>query len=89
MALGATLPSIRAMVLGRGLALTAVGIALGLVVAIPGTRLLESQLYGVSAGDPLTYAALLVLLLAAGAVASDLPARRAAVTDPADVLREG
>ena len=77
------------MVLGRGLLLTGAGIALGLLAAVPGTRLLESQLYGVTSSDPLTYVALLFLLLGAGALASDLPARRAAVTDPADVLREG
>mgnify|MGYP001087406342 CR=1 FL=1 len=89
MALGATVPSVRTMVLRRGLLLTAVGIALGMIAAIPGTRLLESQLYGVSANDPLTYGGLLVLLLLAAALASDLPARRAATTDPANVLREG
>jgi predicted lysophospholipase L1 biosynthesis ABC-type transport system permease subunit len=89
MALGATMPSVRTMVLRRGLSLTVLGIALGLVAAVPGTRLLESQLYGVTSGDPLTYAGLLLLLLVAGALASDRPARRAAVTDPADVLREG
>jgi len=89
MALGATLPSVRGMVLTRGLVLTAVGIGFGVLAAIPGTRVLEAQLYGVSLGDPLTYGGVLLLLLAAGALASDGPARRAARQDPAEVLKEG
>jgi putative ABC transport system permease protein len=88
-ALGAPTASVRGMILRRGLLLTGAGTLLGLAVAVPGTRLLESQLYGVTPGDPLTYGALLVLLLAAGALASDLPARRAAAMDPAEVLRDG
>ncbi len=88
MALGATQPGVRGMVLRRGLALTGAGAALGLLLSIPATRLLDAQLYGVTAGDPVTYAALLVLLLAAAALASDLPARRAARVDPAETLRE-
>jgi ABC-type antimicrobial peptide transport system permease subunit len=87
-ALGAPRASVRLMVLTRGLLLTGAGILLGLLAALPGGRLLESQLYGVTPGDPLTYAVLLVLLLAAGVLASDLPARRAAAVDPAEILRE-
>ena len=89
MALGAPTPSVREMILRRGLFLTGAGIALGLLAAVPGTRLLENQLYGVTAADPLPYGVLLLLLLGAGALASDLPARQAAALDPADVLREG
>jgi hypothetical protein len=89
MALGATSASVRRMVLGRGLALTAAGALLGLLVAVPATRVLKSQLYGVSAGDPATYVGILVLLAVAAALASDSPARRASATDPARVLREG
>jgi putative ABC transport system permease protein len=89
MALGAPSPSVRGMILRRGLFLTGIGAALGLLVALPGVRLLENQLYGVTTGDPLTYGLILVLLLGAGALASDLPARQAASLDPADVLREG
>ncbi len=88
MALGATRPSVRTMVLRRGIALTLVGAALGILVALPATRLLKSQLYRVSAGDPVTYVGLLVLLLGAGALASWVPARRASAMDPAEVLRE-
>jgi predicted permease len=89
MALGAQVPSVRGMILRRGVSLTVAGILLGLALAVPGTRLLESQLYGVTAGDPVTYGALLLLLLGAGALATDFPARQAASLDPAEVLREG
>jgi predicted permease len=89
MALGASASSVRSMVVRRGVGLAGVGAALGILGAIPGTRILESQLYGVTPGDPLTLGALLVLLLAAGGAASDLPARRAASLDPSVVLRDG
>ncbi|MCG6987497.1 MAG: ADOP family duplicated permease [Gemmatimonadetes bacterium] len=89
MALGASSASVRRRVLGRGLALTAAGAALGLLAAYPATRVLKSQLYGVTAGDPATYVGILALLAAAAALASDIPARRASSTDPAKVLREG
>ncbi len=89
MALGASQRGVRRMVLRRGLALTGAGAVLGLLLSVPGTRLLDSQLYGVHAGDPLTYVGLLVLLLAAAALASDLPARRAARVDPVETLRDG
>ena len=87
-ALGAPRASVRGMILRRGLFLTGSGLLVGLLAAIPSTRLLETQLYRVTAEDPLTYVALLFLLLGAGALASDLPARRAAAMDPAEVLRE-
>ena len=51
--------------------------------------MLESQLYGISAGDPVTYVGLLVLLFAAAVLASDIPARRAARVDPAETLKRG
>jgi predicted permease len=88
MALGASGPGVRAMVLRRGLALTGAGAALGVLLSLPGTRLLDSQLYGVRAGDPVTYVALLAMLLAAAALASDLPARRASRVDPVETLRD-
>ncbi len=87
-ALGASGAGVRRMVLARGLALTAAGAALGLLAALPLTALLESQLYGVERSDPTTYTGLLVLLLAAAALASDLPARRAAAVDPTVALKE-
>ena len=86
-ALGAREVSLRRMVLAEGLRLVAAGALMGLVAAVPLTRLLESQLYGVAPHDAATLAAGLIGLLAAGALASDLPARRAARLDPAAALR--
>jgi predicted permease len=88
LALGASAAGVRAMVVRRGLGLTALGAVLGLVAAIPAARILESQLYGVGPSDPLTHGAVFLLLLAAGALASDLPARQAAALDPAETLRD-
>ncbi len=87
MALGAREVSVRRMVLTEGLRLVAVGALVGLAAAVPLTRLLESQLYGIAPHDAATLAAGLVGLLAAGALASDLPARRAARLDRAAALR--
>jgi predicted permease len=89
LALGASAPGVRGMVLRRGLALTAAGVLVGLVLSVLATRLLESQLYGVSATDPITYGGLLLVLFAGAALASDLPARRASSVDPVETLREG
>jgi hypothetical protein len=88
MALGASSPQVRSLVLRRGVTLTGVGAALGLGAAVPAARVLESQLYGVAPTDPLTHGAVFLFLVAAGALASDLPARRAASVDPAETLRE-
>lgn len=89
MALGASRTGVRGMVLRRGLLLTGAGAAVGLVLSVPATRLLETQLYGVTSGDPVTYGVLLTLLFAAAALASDLPARRASKVDPVETLKEG
>ena len=86
-ALGAREASMRWMVLAEGLRLVAAGALTGLVAAMPLTRLLESQLYGVAPHDAATLAVGLIGLLAAGVLASDLPARRAARLDPAAALR--
>ena len=86
-ALGASEVSLRWMVLAQGLRLVAVGALVGLGVALPLTRLLESQLYGIAPHDAATLAAGLIGLLAAGGLASDLPARRATRLDTAAALR--
>ena len=86
-ALGASEVSLRWMVLAQGLRLVAVGALVGLGVAVPLTRLLESQLYGIAPHDAATLAAGLIGLLAAGTLASDLPARRATRLDTAAALR--
>ena len=77
----------RWMVLSEGLRLVASGALIGLAAAVPLMRLLESQLYGIAPHDGATLAAGLIGLLAAGALACDLPARRAARLDAAAALR--
>ncbi len=69
-----------------GLALAGVGIAVGLLAAVGVTRLMQSLLFGVQPVDATTYAAVAVLLTAIAALASWLPARRAAAVDPAEAL---
>jgi ABC-type antimicrobial peptide transport system permease subunit len=63
------------------------GLVIGLAAALPGARLLGTQLYGVTPGDPLTYGAIMTLLLFVGIAATLLPARRAARVDPIVALR--
>jgi putative ABC transport system permease protein len=88
MALGAQRGQILGMVLRKGLALVAAGIAIGLAASLGLTRLLSSQLWGVSANDPWTLAAVTAVLAATTLTACWLPARRAAKVDPMLALRE-
>jgi putative ABC transport system permease protein len=88
MALGATGASVRRMVVRQGLGLAGIGIGVGLVIAFWASRLMDSLLYGVSAQDPVTYGLVAVTLLAVAALASWIPARRAAGVDPATALRQ-
>jgi putative ABC transport system permease protein len=87
MALGAPAGSVRAMVVGQGLRLCLVGLGLGLLASLALTRLLTTQLYGVSPTDPATFAALSAVLLLVAALAALLPARRATRVDPMIALR--
>lgn len=87
MALGAPAERLRAMVLGRGMALTAAGIVVGLGLSLVGTRLLESMVYGVTPTDPATFAGAAALLALAAVGACWLPARRATRVDPLETLR--
>lgn len=89
MALGAPLADVMFMVLRRGMILTAAGAALGLVATAGVTRLLREFLYGVGAGDPLTFAGVILLLFAVSLLACYVPARRATRIDPIAALREG
>jgi putative ABC transport system permease protein len=86
-ALGATGQRVAAMVLRQGLLLTSGGVLLGIVAAILVTRVLQTLLFGVSALDPLTFGLVLLLLLGVAAVASYVPARRAARVDPLIAMR--
>lgn len=86
-ALGAQCADVLRLVLGQGMKMTLVGAAIGIAGALAVTRLLESQLYGVSAFDPLTFVVTPLVLAAAAVLACYLPARRAARVDPIAALR--
>jgi ABC-type antimicrobial peptide transport system permease subunit len=75
------------LVLGRGLGLTAIGIALGLAAAAAVTRYLEALLFGVTPVDPATFIGVSLIFVAVAAVASCMPARSASNVDPMVALR--
>jgi predicted permease len=87
LALGAQPGELRGLFLRHAMALAAVGSAIGLLAAAGLTRLMASLLYGVSPLDPATFAGVAAILLAASALASFMPARRAAAVDPLEALR--
>jgi len=86
-ALGAQPAGLLRMFVRHGLRLVGIGAALGLVAAAGLTRLMSSLLFGVTALDPVTYTSVSALLIAAGVLASYLPARRAIAVDPIQALR--
>ena len=87
MALGARPMDIFRMVLGKGLLLTAIGVALGLAGALGLTQLIRSLLYGVTPHDAITFSAAAILLAAVALMACFFPARRATKVDPMVALR--
>jgi putative ABC transport system permease protein len=87
MALGAIPKDVYRLILGRGMTLVAVGIALGIVGALGMTRLLESFLFGVSPHDAWTLGSAVLAFVAIAALACLVPARRAAKLDPLIALR--
>ena len=87
MALGAQSTGLRQLFVRQGLLLAGIGAVIGLGAAAGLTRLMSSLLFGVTALDPLTYAGVAAILIAAAALASYLPARRATRVDPLDALR--
>jgi predicted permease len=86
-AIGAQSGDILRMILREGLTLTVTGVALGLVAALWLGRAVSSLLFGVSASDPLTFATVSLLLIAAATAACYVPARRAMKLDPIVALR--
>ena len=87
LALGARPADVRDMISRQGIALGAVGVTIGVVCALGVTRLLRGLLYDVSPTDPMILTLTCVALLGVSLVASWIPARRAAATDPAVALR--
>jgi putative ABC transport system permease protein len=87
MALGAERGAVMRLVLGQGVAMIAIGLAGGLAGAVGLTRLLDGMLFGLTAVDAATYAAVAVLFAAVALLASYLPARRATLIDPLVSLR--
>jgi predicted permease len=86
-ALGVQASELRQMFVREGLLLAGIGAALGMIAAAGLTRLMSSLLFGITALDPLTYAMVPVFLLAAAALASYVPARRATIVNPVEALR--
>jgi predicted permease len=87
LALGAQQGQLKKMFVLSGLALVGVGAAIGIVTAAGLTRLMSSLLFGISPLDPITYAAVIAVLGTVALLASYLPARRAALVDPVEVLK--
>jgi predicted permease len=86
-ALGATRTHMVGEIAGQGMVPVVIGAALGLVAALGLTRLLSSQVYGISTTDPLAFAGMMLLLLAVAVAASAYPAWRVSKVDPMTVLR--
>ena len=87
MALGAARGNVLLMVLRQGLTLVAIGAAIGAAGALAATRVIASELYGITPTDPWTFSASVALMLLVGVAASWIPARRAMRVDPIIALR--
>jgi putative ABC transport system permease protein len=87
-ALGAITGAVSRLVIGRVIALTAMGLAVGVAVAWAATRTLQTFLHGVEANDPATFGTVVALLGVVALTACTVPALRAARVDPIRVLRQ-
>jgi putative ABC transport system permease protein len=88
MALGAAPANIFALVASHGFRLSAIAIGIGILAAVALTRVMTSMLVGIKATDPLTFLAIAILFFLIAAIASWIPARRAARLDPTVALRD-
>jgi putative ABC transport system permease protein len=86
-ALGAKPNQVMRLILGQGLNLTLIGVAIGIAASFVLTRLMASLLFGVSATDPLTFVSVTIVLIAVALAACYIPARRAMRVDPMVALR--
>jgi putative ABC transport system permease protein len=86
-ALGATVRDLLKMIVGQGMVVITIGLAIGLAAAFALMRLMRSLLFGVGENDPLTFAAITLVLLLVGLLACYIPARRASKVDPLIALR--
>ena len=86
-ALGAQAQRVRRMFIAHGLTLAGVGVAIGLAAALAIMRLMSSLLFEIGPADPLTYATVLLTIVAAACLASYVPAQRATAVDPIEALR--
>ena len=86
-ALGARSTDVLAMIVGQGMRTIIIGLAIGFAASLALTRFMASLLFGVTATDPLTFAAVIALLIAVALIACYIPARRATKVDPVVALR--
>jgi predicted permease len=86
-ALGATVPHVLRLVVGQGVVMTVLGIAIGLALGVALSRYVQTLLFAISPTDPVTLAAVAILLLVIAVLASYAPARRAIRVDPTTALR--
>jgi ABC-type antimicrobial peptide transport system permease subunit len=87
MALGATQAQVQMGVMGKTLRLAFVGIMAGIIASFAVARLISSLLFGTAPTDPITFAAMILLLGAVAFIAGYIPARRASQVDPTVALR--
>jgi putative ABC transport system permease protein len=86
-ALGARAADVLRLVVGRGVALTGIGVLIGILGGVAVTRVTATMLFDVSPTDPLSFVGVSVLLIGVAALASYVPARRATRVDPLEALR--
>jgi putative ABC transport system permease protein len=88
MALGAQSGDVVKLVIGQGMKLALIGVTIGLIASLALTRTMKTLLFGISATDPVTFAAIALLLTFVALLACFVPARRATTIDPLTTLRQ-